>query len=95
MVTRSPSLDLVWPESPSQPSTTAGKLGELSPSSSQFVAKSATDARASRHLAVQQALHLYASRSSRAIAVTRDSVVNSQWLAKRYVLCYTHMGVLS
>lgn len=80
---RSPSLDLVWPESPIQPSTTAGQPGELSPTSVGFRSVSAANVHASRQLAVKQASRLYADRSSRLISVAESSMITVDRQAKR------------
>jgi len=85
LATRSPSLDLVWPESPSQPSSTAGQPGQLSPTSSQFMTLSAADLRVSRQLAVKLACRQYTDRSSRAVDVAENSVITVNRQAKRSV----------
>jgi len=90
---RSPSLDLAWPESPHQPSTTAGQPGPLSPASCKFLSLSAADIQARRQVAVKQAWHLYNDYSSRVVGVTENRVITSDRQAKRQVLCcpYWHL----
>ena len=80
---RSPSLDLVWPEAPQQPSTTAGQPGHLSPASDRYVLLSASDLRVSRLLAVKQAWHLCSDRSSRAVGVGESPIITAERRAKR------------
>jgi len=80
---RSPSLELVWPESPCQLSTTAGQPGRLSPASSRFVSLSAVNLQANRHLAVKQAWHLYATRSNRVVGVAENQRISVNRQAKR------------
>ena len=80
---RSPSLELVWPESPRQPTTTAGQPGELSPRSFQFLSLVAADQRAHRQVAVKQAWHLHTDRSSRSIGIAEKAVISIDRQAKR------------
>ena len=81
--TRSPSLDLEWPESPTQPLTTAGQPGQLSPTSSRFISLSTVDRQAIRHLAVKQAWLLYANRNNRVVGNAEDPMIGVSRQAKR------------
>ena len=78
LATRSPSLDLVWPESPHQPSTTAGQPGQLSPVSCRLV-----DLRGSRQDAVKEAWQLYTDRSTRAVGIAENPMITVDRQAKR------------